>query len=91
MENENNIKSVNVFSGTLWQATMVQNILIDNDIKAFLENEQMGTVAPWRVSSGGFNPVKVIVANLDHEASIKLIEEFNNSSSQEETDEWQKD
>lgn len=51
----------------------------------------MGTVAPWRVSSGGFNPVKVIEVNLDYEASIKLIEEFNNSPTQEEANEWQED
>ncbi len=76
MENQNDIKSVEVFSGALWQSTTVQNILIDNNIKAFLENELMGTVAPWRVSAGGFNPVRVIVSNLDYEAAIKLIEEF---------------
>ncbi len=91
MQNQDDIKSVEVYSGALWQSTMVQNILIENDIKAFLENELMGTVAPWRVTSGGFNPVRVIVSNLDYEASIKLIEEFNNSESQEESNDWQQE
>lgn len=68
-----------VFAGELWQATMIQNILEDNEIQVFLENELMGTIAPWRVVAGGFNPVKVVVSSLDYEQAIKLIEEFNNS------------
>ncbi|NEU07870.1 hypothetical protein GZH53_06055 [Flavihumibacter sp. R14] len=34
----------------------------------------MGTIAPWRVVAGGFNPVKVIVSSSDYEQAIKLIE-----------------
>ena len=79
MEKQNDIKLVEVFAGELWQATMVQNILEDNQIQAFLENELMGTIDPWIVVAGGFNPVKIIVSNLNYEPAIKLIEEFNNS------------
>jgi len=79
MENPNEIKLVEVFAGELWQSTMIQNILEDNQIQAFLENELMGTIAPWRVVAGGFNPVKVIVSSLNYEQATKLIEEFNNS------------
>lgn len=79
MVNQNEIKLVEVFSGQLWQATMIQNILEDNQINVFLENELMGTVAPWRVSAGGFNPVKVIVSSADYDQAIKIIEDFNKS------------
>jgi nicotinic acid phosphoribosyltransferase len=79
MKAQDGIKLVEVFAGELWQSTMVQNILEDNQINAFLENELMGTVAPWRVSSGGFNPVKVMVSNTDYDKAIKIIEEFNES------------
>jgi hypothetical protein len=79
MEKQNDIKLVEVFAGELWQATMIQNVLEDNQIQVFLENELMGTIAPWRVVAGGFNPVKVIVSSSDCEQAIKLIEEFNNS------------
>lgn len=41
MVNQNEIKLVEVFSGQLWQATMIQNILEDNQINVFLENELM--------------------------------------------------
>ena len=83
MNEQNNIKLVEVFAGELWQATMIKNILEDNQIQTFLENELMGTIAPWRVAAGGFSPVKVIVSNLDFEQSLKLIEEFNTSESLE--------
>lgn len=79
MQKGNDIKPVEVFAGELWQATMIQNILEDNQIQVFLENELMGTIAPWRVAAGGFNSVKVIVSSSDFEQAIKLIEEFNNS------------
>ena len=86
MGNQNDIKLVEVFAGELWQATMVQNLLEDNQIQGFLENKLMGTIEPWVVSSGGFNPVKIIVSSADYEQSIKLIEEFNNSEPLEEED-----
>ena len=79
MGNQNELKLVEVFAGELWQATMIQNILEDNQIQAFLENELMGTIAPWRVSAGGFNPVQVNISSLDYDKAMKLIEEFNNN------------
>ncbi len=91
MEKQDDIKLVEVFAGEHWQATMIQNVLNENQIQAFLENELMGTIAPWRIAPGGFNPVKVIVANHDYELSLKLIEEFNNSTPLEEADGQQDD
>jgi len=70
-------KSVRVFAGELWQATMIKNLLDENEIPAFLENELMGTIAPWRVSAGGMAPVVVIVEDVNEERALKLIEEFN--------------
>lgn len=78
MEKQDDIMPVEAFAGELWQATMIQNILEDNQIQAFLENELMGTIAPWRVVAGGFNPVRVIVSSSDYKQATKLIEEFNN-------------
>ncbi|MGY4385785.1 nicotinic acid phosphoribosyltransferase [Pedobacter sp. UYP24] len=79
MADQSEINLIEAFAGELWQATMIQNILEDNQIKVFLENELMGTIAPWRVSAGGFNPVKVIVSSADYDQAIKIIEDFNKS------------
>ena len=68
---------VEVFSGELWQATFIKNILEDNGIEVFIENEFMGTIAPWIITAGGSNTAKVITSNMDYDLAIKLIEEFN--------------
>ena len=86
MDKQKDIKLVEVFAGELRQATMIQNILEDNQIQAFIENKLMGTLEPWVVSAGGFNPIKVIVSSLDQEHAIKLIEEFNNNEPVKEGD-----
>lgn len=39
----------------------------------------MGTIAPWHVSPGGFEPVEVEILLKDKEKALKLIDEFNKS------------
>ncbi|HXH99276.1 MAG TPA: hypothetical protein VNI52_03330 [Sphingobacteriaceae bacterium] len=53
MEAQNNIKLVEVFAGELWQATMIKNVLEDNQIQAHLQNELMGTLEPSVSAAGG--------------------------------------
>jgi hypothetical protein len=78
MKDEN--KVVEIFSGELWQATMIKNILEDNDIPAYLNNEYLGSVAPYLIDAGGMPHVTVVVNSDQQEAALKLVEEFNNSS-----------
>jgi len=77
MNNQQEIKPAQVYSGDLVQATLLKGLLEDNGIPAFLENELMSTIAPWRLGSDAHNPVKLVVSSLDYDAAIKLIEEFN--------------
>jgi hypothetical protein len=86
MSQNGNIKLVEVFSGEQWQATMLQNVLIDSQIPAFLRNELMGQIEPWAVTAGGHQPVSVSVSSEDQEAALKLIEDFNNSEPLDETE-----
>ena len=76
MTEQNKTKLVEVFSGDFIQAKAIQEILEANNIDASLQNEYMAQIAPWQVSPGGFNPVKVIVKDLDLGLALKLIEEF---------------
>ncbi len=82
---ESDIKPIEVYAGELWQATTVKNILEGNHIQAFLENEYLGTIAPWRVEAGGSGAVKVIVSNRDVDLAVKLIDEFNTNTFIDET------
>lgn len=69
------VKPVVVFSGLPWEAEMVKNILENENIEAFLNNEILGTVAPF-YSSSGLGSVKVVVSNFDFEKAKLLVEEF---------------
>lgn len=77
MKDQNDVKLVTVFEGEPWQVTMMQNILVENDIPAFIRNGLMGSIEPWAVTSGGLNPAQLMVSDLDSEAAARIIEEFN--------------
>lgn len=79
MNKQDKLSLMEVFAGELWKATMIKNVLEDNNIQAFLENSLMGVLEPWVVSPGGYGPVKVVVSNIDYDKAIQLIEEFNQS------------
>lgn len=79
MNKQDKITLIEVFAGELWKATMIKNVLEDNNIQAFLENSLMGVLEPWVVSPGGYRPFKVVVSSIDYDKAIQLIEEFNQS------------
>lgn len=66
-----------IFSGNPIEAEAVKEMLIDHEIMANLKNEFMGTIAPWHVSSGGFEPVEVQILEVDKEKALGLIRDFN--------------
>lgn len=69
-----------VFKGNPVDSEIVNEILNDNGIVATLKNQLMGTIAPWHVSPGGFEPVEVQILEKDKEKALSLIEEFNKSN-----------
>jgi hypothetical protein len=68
-----------VFRGNPLDSEIVKEILADNGIMAHLKNQLMGSIAPWQVSPGGFEPVEVEVLEEDKEKALELVEEFNKS------------
>lgn len=79
MATKDKLQLMEVFSGELWKATMIKNILDDHHIQAFLQNQLMGVIEPWVVSPGGFEPVKVVVSSADYDKALSLVEEYNQS------------
>lgn len=77
MKDQDHIKLVAVFEGEPWQVTMMQNILVENDIPAFIKNGLMGSIEPWAVTSGGLNPAQLMVSDKQHDEAIRILEEFN--------------
>ena len=71
-----NSEIVVAFEGNQIEAELIRGLLIDNGIQINIQNELMGTIAPWQVSPGGFNPVKIEVASKDRDKALELIKEF---------------
>lgn len=70
------IRSIELFSGTPWEAELLKSVLEDAHIEAFLKDEIIGTILPWHASPGGTNPVKVIISSNDFEKASPVLSRF---------------
>jgi len=73
---------ITVFSGSYSEAMNVRNLLEEKEITVFIQNEYMSSIEPWVVTSGGLNPVKLQVDEVDFDEAKKIIEDYtagNNS------------
>jgi hypothetical protein len=68
-----------IFKGNPIDSEIIKEILNDNGIMANLKNQLMGTIAPWHVSAGGFEPVEIEILMKDKEKALNLIDAFNKS------------
>lgn len=81
---EINDSLVVVFAGTTLDAGMVQSLLEEEGIPAFIQNELMGSIAPWQVVAGGTGAVKVQVSTVDEEQALQIINDFSLNTKEEE-------
>jgi hypothetical protein len=68
-----NIKIIEVFSGSSWEAGMVKNLLENAGINAFLKDEIIGTRSAVWVPTGG---VRVVISNFDYDRAKLVVEEY---------------
>jgi hypothetical protein len=71
---------INIFRGTFSEVMNIRNLLEDNNIEVFTENEYMSNIQPWIITAGGFNPMILKVNNEDFETAQKIIADFENGS-----------
>jgi hypothetical protein len=67
---------VEVFAGTAWEAALVKSLLENAEIEVFLKDEIRGTMAPWHVSPGGTDSVKVVVSSHDFLKAKEVVDDF---------------
>ncbi len=79
MNKQTNSELIVVYRGNPMDSEIIKEILNDNGIMANLKNQFMGSIAPWQVSPGGFEPVEVEILKKDMEKALDLINEFNSS------------
>ena len=71
---------INIFSGTYSETMNIRNLLENINIEVYTQNENMGTIQPWTITSGGFNPVILKVKNEDFDKAKKIIEDYENGN-----------
>jgi hypothetical protein len=76
MAKNGEIVPVEVFSGSIWEAEMVKNLLESAGIETFLRDENTGTLAPWYTAPGGMGSVKVIVSSADCDNAVLIVTEY---------------
>ncbi|MDQ0965622.1 hypothetical protein QFZ20_001025 [Flavobacterium sp. W4I14] len=81
---EQQIKLFQVFEGEFWQVSLMQQLLQEFSIPAFIRNEHMSCIDRSDIVAGGLNPVMLIVSENDYKRSIELIAEYNNNIPLEE-------
>ena len=64
------------YSGNPIDADLINQILNTNGIQTIIQNQLMGTTAPWQVSPGGLDPVDIYVHADDLENALELIKEY---------------
>jgi hypothetical protein len=55
---------------------MIKNMLVEAGISASLNNQLMGSIAPWQVSGGDAQPVEIVILEKDKEKALSLIKEY---------------
>ena len=79
MKNDEEMRPIEVFAGTVMQASMVKSLLENAEIEAFLKDEYMGTFNPWHAAPGGVGAVKVFVASPDYEKAKIIVNEYEDN------------
>jgi sensor domain CHASE-containing protein len=65
-----------VYSGSYSLAGLIKGLLEAQGIRAFLQNEFLGSLAPWYLAAGGVDAVQVVVAEGDAENAREIVEAF---------------
>jgi hypothetical protein len=82
METKDKDQPIEIFSGMEWQAEMIKDLLHNEGIQAFLNNQILGSLnLPWE----GTGTVKVVVARQDYEKALQVVEAFHKSEPNSES------
>lgn len=77
----NEQKPMQVFSGTAWQADQIKDMLMDNEIEAFLGGEIWGADVPMDRAPDMAGEVSVFVGSDDMEEAKNAVERYYEESS----------
>lgn len=67
---------IEIFAGSSLDAEIVSSLLKNSKIETFLQDQNIGTLAPWQVAAGGAGAVKIIINSNDYETAKLIVEEY---------------
>jgi len=68
-------KPIEIFTGTAWEVALVQSLLENAEIKAFVYYGGRGTLAPWDVV-GGAKINRIAVSSEDYEKAKQVVDQY---------------
>jgi hypothetical protein len=68
-----------VHSGNSIETGFIKSLLEEYGIQTLLQDELMGTIAPWYIAPGGVGAVKILIARSDYERAKAIIDEFHDA------------
>jgi hypothetical protein len=77
MNQDTELNPVEVFSGTSWEAGMLMSLLKDNEIEAYFQDDNVGSVVPWLSARGESGAIKVVVAAKDYEKAMEVVAKYD--------------
>jgi hypothetical protein len=70
-----------IFDGSYFEAMIVRNLLENDGIKVFAQNEFLSNIDPWGVAAGGLNPLKLQVNEDDFEKAKQIVDNYREQKS----------
>lgn len=65
-----------IFSGSLWEAEIIQGMLKNAAIESSIHDGVSGTIAPWLAASGGVDSVTLLVAENNLSKAQEIMKEY---------------
>ncbi|WP_194830936.1 DUF2007-related protein [Prolixibacter sp. SD074] len=72
----NDIKAIEVFAGTSWEAGLVKSLLENAATGVFVQDEIQGTLVPWYTSAGGTSSIRLVVSSEDEEKAREVVNQY---------------
>ena len=72
--NQKENKPIEIYAGSSWEVELLKTILEDHQIKCFVKDEFIGTIAPHHTVGAG--SVKLWISENDYERAQPLINKF---------------
>lgn len=76
---------INIYFGTIIEVNLLKNELDQNNITAYLQDENMGVLTPARISPAGLSPFRIMISKNDKDKAKKIIHNFLKKKKNEKT------